>query len=67
MPSAIKITNGARSHRSRGAWIEIFSLLKQILSGWSHRSRGAWIEIQVAFLSDIVLPGRIAHAVRGLK
>ena len=57
-----------KSHRSRGAWIEID---KQ--SGYrdprhpSHRSRGAWIEIGHAARATKRWIRRIAHAVRGLK
>ena len=38
------------SHRSRGAWIEIYLYPHTNAAVKSHRSRGAWIEIvQTAF------------------
>ena len=55
------------SHLTRGAWIEIFTLLCGLLHTLSHLTRGAWIEI---YHSGIVLPrppGRTSHEVRGLK
>ena len=38
----------AASHPARGAWIEMLSLLKQIMGQMSHPARGAWIEIHIA-------------------
>ena len=35
----------ARSHPSRGAWIEIYFTWRWRSPVWSHPSRGAWIEI----------------------
>ena len=56
-----------RSHRSRGAWIEIYFICNHFSSCMSHRSRGAWIEIQALSTCPNIQIRRIAHAVRGLK
>ena len=41
-----------RSHRSRGAWIEIERSVTFSLKVKSHRSRGAWIEMSSAITGD---------------
>ena len=55
-----------RSHRSRGAWIEITCSGVGVDTSESHRSRGAWIEMIAKWYPEEI-SGRIAHAVRGLK
>ena len=55
------------SHPSRGAWIEIYDLLRNLATLESHPSRGAWIEITFPHARRNAWHRRTPHGVRGLK
>ena len=58
----------AKSHPSRGAWIEIvIVLVKRRHKQRSHPSRGAWIEIGPGVQTSTAAPRRTPRGVRGLK
>ena len=56
------------SHPSRGAWIEIQGIYKQLVTYcMSHPSRGAWIEMPEGSAHGHGPDCRTPHGVRGLK
>ena len=57
----------ARSHRSRGAWIEIQWKIAVLLDGRSRIAHAVRGLKSITILFCIRFSGRIAHAVRGLK
>ena len=57
-----------RSHLTRGAWIEIKTIVEMILTEeLSHLTRGAWIEMFSKLGIGFNRICRTSHEVRGLK
>ena len=57
----------AKSHPSRGAWIEMYMSRNSGWISWSHPSRGAWIEIVFWGALAVGSVSRTPRGVRGLK
>ena len=65
--SGLGTVDGAKSHPTRGAWIEISHDRGETEVYQSHPTRGAWIEIGLRPWCPASTGSRTPHGVRGLK